>query len=153
MDFSPHVSRVKGISYTVADLMKLPEGMIGYCDSISSLHAIEHFGLGRYGDPVDYYGHVKAIENITRILKQGGTFYLSVPIGKQRIEFNAHRIFSVKYLVDLVTPSYDIRHFSYVDDDGDFHENVKLTENAMQNSFGCYSNGDQGLGIFELVKK
>ena len=26
----------------------------GYCDSLSCLHALEHFGLGRYGDAVDF---------------------------------------------------------------------------------------------------
>ncbi len=33
-----------------------------------------------------------------RMLKKEGKFYFSVPIGEQRIEFNAHRVFSVKYL-------------------------------------------------------
>lgn len=73
--------------------MELPAGMVNYCDSISSLHAIEHFGLGRYGDPIDYFGYLKALQNIAKIVKTGGTFYFSVPIGPQRIEFNAHRVF------------------------------------------------------------
>jgi hypothetical protein len=38
--------------------MKLHEDMINCCDSISSLHAIEHFGLGRYGDTIDVNGHL-----------------------------------------------------------------------------------------------
>jgi hypothetical protein len=33
----------------------------GYCDSLSCLHALEHFGLGRYGDPIDPRGHEKGI--------------------------------------------------------------------------------------------
>ena len=40
-------------------------------DSISCLHAIEHFGLGRYGDPVDVLGHVKALDNIRKALTPG----------------------------------------------------------------------------------
>lgn len=36
-----------------ADLVRPVEGMAGYCDSLSCLHALEHFGLGRYGDPID----------------------------------------------------------------------------------------------------
>ena len=54
--------------------MQLDDSFIEYCDSISSLHAIEHFGLGRYGDPIDYYGHIKAISNITKMLKKMGPY-------------------------------------------------------------------------------
>jgi hypothetical protein len=82
--------------------MKLPEDMKGCCDSLSSLHAIEHFGLGRYGDPIDINGHLKAITNLHLMLKPKGKFYFSVPIGKQRIEFNAHRVFSIKYLIRIL---------------------------------------------------
>lgn len=142
-------SNVKNITFRQADLMQLPNDLIDYCDSISSLHAIEHFGLGRYGDPIDYYGHIKAIKNITKMLQRGGTFYFSVPIGPQRIEFNAHRVFSVDYLTDILSPDFTIQSFSYVDDKGDFHENASFTpENTVKN-FGC----QYGCGIFSLVKK
>ena len=82
--------------------MLLPNDLINYYDSISSLHAIEHFGLGRYGDPIDYYGFEKAIDNISKLLEISGHFYFSVPIGPQRIEFNAHRVFSIKFLNIMV---------------------------------------------------
>ena len=106
--------------------------MINSCDSISSLHAIEHFGLGRYGDTIDYFGHIKAIKRITEILTTGGIFYFSVPIGEQRIEFNAHRVFSVEYLIDLLKKDYSILRFSYVNDNGDFFENVKLSTRSYK---------------------
>ena len=100
--------------------MQLPENMLNYCDSISALHSIEHFGLGRYGDSIDYYGYLKALDNISKILRSGGKFYFSVPIGDQRIEFNAHRIFSIKYLLYLFDERYYLNSFSYVDDFGKF---------------------------------
>ena len=78
-----------------------------------------------------------------------GVFYFSVPIGEQRIEFNAHRVFSVQYLLDLFEKNYTLRRFSYVDDAGDFFEDVALTETSIANSFGC----NWGCGIFELIKK
>ena len=149
LDIRPLTGSVQNVSFRKADLMKLPENLLNYCDSISSLHAIEHFGLGRYGDPIDYFGHLKAIENISNVLKPGGVFYFSVPIGEQRIEFNAHRVFSVKYLLDLFEKNYTLRRFSYVDDAGDFFEDVALTEASIANSFGC----NWGCGIFELIKK
>ena len=149
LDIRVQKSKVKNISFRKADLMELQEDMLDYCDSISSLHAIEHFGLGRYGDPIDYQGYKKAISNITRILKRGGTFYFSVPIGPQRIEFNAHRVFSVNYLLELLGKDFDVQSFSYVNDAGDLHENVELTSSAVQTSFDC----KYGCGIFELRKR
>lgn len=149
MDIRPVKSNVKNIVFRQADLMELPTDLIEYSDSISSLHAIEHFGLGRYGDNVDYFGHLKAISNITKMLKANGHFYFSVPIGPQRIEFNAHRVFSVKFLKDLLSENFEIESFSYVDDKGDFFENVELTGTNLESSFGC----QYGCGIFVLRKK
>jgi len=148
IDIRPIRSHVKNILFRQADLMNLPEDMIDYCDSVSSLHAIEHFGLGRYNDPIDYYGHLKGIENITKILKTGGIFYFSVPIGPQRVEFNAHRVFSLKYLIDILSPNYTIQSFSYVNDMGDLTENAALTEQSVQSNFSCW----YGCGIFTLLK-
>ena len=129
--------------------MQLKKNLINYTDSISSLHAIEHFGLGRYGDPIDYYGHIKAIKNISEMLQKGGRFYFSVPIGSQRIEFNAHRVFSVQYLIDLLKENFLIEQFSYIDDKEDFYENIELTEELVETNFNC----NFGCGIFELIKK
>ena len=81
-------------------------GFSDSCDSISSLHALEHFGLGRYGDKIDPYGYMKGITNITKVLKSKGIFYFSVPMGKQRIEFNAHRIFNLRYLLKFNTQGF-----------------------------------------------
>jgi hypothetical protein len=120
-----------------------------YCDSVSCLHALEHFGLGRYGDEIDYSGHLTGWNNIYKMLKKGGKLYFSVPIGPQRIEFNAHRVFSVKYLLDLIGSSYKIDSFSYVDDDGNLYSNVALEERSIDNNFSCL----YGCGIFELSKK
>jgi len=149
IDIRPIKSSVKNISFRQADLMKLPPELIDYCDSISSLHAIEHFGLGRYGDPIDYYGYLKAIKNITDILKKGGVFYFSVPIGQQRIEFNAHRVFSVDYLIKILSPDFEIKSFSYVNDEGDFFEDIELTQENVLSSYKC----NFGCGIFTLIKR
>jgi SAM-dependent methyltransferase len=142
-------SKVKNIVFRQANLMELPSDLIDYCDSISSLHAIEHFGLGRYGDPIDYFGYLKAINNIAKILISGGKFYFSVPIGPQRIEFNAHRVFSVEYLISILSQNFIIKSFSYVDDKGDFFEDVELTKENIKSNFTCQC----GCGIFTLIKK
>lgn len=84
-DIRPIDGKIKNVKFIQANLMDLDKSLIGYCDSISSLHAIEHFGLGRYGDRLDFEGYLKGLNNIYQILKPKGKFYFSVPIGKQRI--------------------------------------------------------------------
>jgi SAM-dependent methyltransferase len=148
-DIRPIKSKVKNINFRQADLMNLPNDWVESFDSVSSLHAIEHFGLGRYGDPIDYYGHLKAIENIHKILSHEGVFYFSVPIGTQRIEFNAHRVFSLNYLIEKLHSLFSIKSFSFVDDKGDFHENVGLITENIESNCGC----EYGCGIFTLIKR
>lgn len=148
LDIRPLDSNVRNIQFKQANLMSPPPEMIGYTDSLSCLHAIEHFGLGRYGDPIDFEGHLKGLDSLYRILRSGGTLYLSCPIGPQRIEFNAHRVFAVKYLLSLFAGKFELRNFSYVDDRGDLHENADMTADMIDANFGCR----YGCGIFELVK-
>lgn len=149
LDVRPQSMSVENVVFKQADLMVLPNNMLAYCDSISSLNAIEHFGLGRYGDPIDYFGYLKAVRNITKMLQKDGVFYFSVPIGKQRVEFNAHRIFSISYLLELFEADYRVQSFSYIDDFGNFYEDVKIDEISAKNNYGCRF----GCGIFELIKK
>lgn len=92
LDIRPMGFRAPGVKFRQTDLMRPDPEMDGYCDSLSCLHALEHFGLGRYGDDVNPDGMVRGLENMCRLLKPGGTFYLSIPVGIERVEFNAHRI-------------------------------------------------------------
>lgn len=104
-DIRPITTQVPGVIFKQADLMKPVKGMVGYCDSLSCLHALEHFGLGRYGDPIDPVGFKHGLVNMASLLREGGVFYLSVPIGIDRVEFNAHRVFDPRHLVELATGS------------------------------------------------
>lgn len=104
-DIRPISTQIPGVVFKQADLMccdSLPNSGGGYCDSLSCLHAIEHFGLGRYGDPIDPTGHERGIANMALLLKPGGTFYLATPIGRERVEFNAHRVFDPCSIIRLV---------------------------------------------------
>lgn len=100
-DIRPITAVVPNVSFKQANLMNPDEALIEYCDSLSCLHALEHFGLGRYGDPIDPQGAVAGLKNMARLLKSGGVFYLSVPSGVERVEFNAHRIFDPQKLVKM----------------------------------------------------
>ena len=149
LDIRPLSNTTPNIKFMRADLMSpIDEKLIDYCDSLSCLHALEHFGLGRYGDPVNYYGYRLGLDNLWKILKKGGKFYFSVPIGPQRIEFNAHRVFSVSFLLAYFSGKYQIDQFSFVDDEGDLHENISITDTEAKNNFNCLF----GCGIFEMTK-
>lgn len=141
-------NNIPNIQFTKQDLMRLDPQYINYCDSLSCLHALEHFGLGRYGDSVNYDGYIAGLNNMDKILRPGGKFYLSVPIGQQRIEFNAHRVFSIKLILDLLADKYHLDHFSYVGDNGSLNENVFLNDSDIRINFNC----TYGCGIFELTK-
>ena len=139
LDVRPLRPPVSGVCFRQADLMNpLDPSLVGFCDSLSSLHAVEHFGLGRYGDPIRPEGYRVGLHNMARILEPGGTFYLSVPMGPPRIEFNAHRVFGLKDLLALLRPDFNSLCFSYVDDDGHLHTNVPLKDGEVENNFNCW---------------
>ena len=129
-------------------LSNIDSALVNHSDSLSCLHALEHFGLGRYGDAVRFDGYIIGPNNMHTILRRGGKFYLSVPIGPQQIEFNAHRVFSLKYLLPLFGQKFEIDVFSFVNDKGNLFENVELNENEVNRNFG----GFYGCGIFEMMK-
>ena len=149
LDIRKMESSIPNIIFTQIDLMDEENVPTNFCDSISCLHALEHFGLGRYGDKIDPDGHLKGFHNITKMLKTNGIFYFSVPMGRQRIEFNAHRVFGMPYLLNWVSVDYDITSFSYIEDKGVLHRDVELVGEDVKSSFGC----DCGCAIFELRKK
>jgi len=109
------------------------------CDSLSCLHAIEHFGLGRYGDPIQPDGHLLGFENLLKMLKIGGTLYISFPIGfRDEVHFNAHRIFSPRSILTWQNSvPLELLSFSYVDDSGDLHREVSMDDVPISTRYGC----------------
>ncbi len=148
LDIRPLNVEIRNVKFTNADVTRDDFVLTDYCDSLSSLHAVEHFGLGRYGDVIDHVGYLKGLEALYNMLKVGGKFYVSFPIGSQRVEFNAHRIFSMEFLLDLFENHYVLDSFSCVDDDGNLVKNPILEGPSLESSFSC----EYGCGIFELTK-
>ena len=115
LDIRPFPKKVEGIDFIQAnatDLSNIPDNSI---ETLSSLCALEHFGLGRYTDPIDYNGWKKALLAIKRKIKVGGTFYLSVPVGYECVRFNAHRVFNPMTIVNELLPECILQEFSYID--------------------------------------
>jgi hypothetical protein len=128
------------IRFLKQDLMAAADDMIGIADSVSCLHAIEHFGLGRYSDPISPLGHVDGFRNIWRMVQPGGRLYIGFPIGHHNeVHFNAHRVFHPQ---DILTWADDLHpamleRFDYVDDAGALHCQVDLFGSPIDVVHGC----------------
>jgi len=129
----------KNITFIKADLMNEEGIKCDMTDSVSCLHAIEHFGLGRYGDPLDPNGHLKGFNNIIRMIKSGGILYISFPIGKtNEVHFNAHRVFHPRDIFGwALDPSgLKLERFDFVDDRGGLHRQADVRDD-LNVSYGC----------------
>lgn len=135
LDIRPLGIKIPNLEFVQTDCTNMKNIKSRSISSISSLHAIEHFGLGRYGDPIDPLGYKKAIDEIKRVVKIGGNIYFSVPIGKQRLEFNGQRVFNPLYVLELFK-EVKLIEFSAVNDKGDFIENSN-PHKFINNQYSC----------------
>jgi hypothetical protein len=147
-DIRPAHFRVPNVTFRQCDFMSPNPEFGNYCDSLSCLHALEHFGLGRYGDPVNIRGHIDGFHSLSIVVRPGGMFYLSVPIGRERIEFNGHRVFAIETILGLARGKFDLEGFSYVAPDGDLHEEVAVHSTPH----GEWHAPSYGFGLFEFRK-
>ncbi len=148
VDIRPVTTKIPGVRFRQADLMSDRTEMHGCCDSLSCLHALEHFGLGRYGDPVDPRGYEQGLQNMARLLRIQGIFYLSVPIGIERVEFNAHRVFDPRTIVQLATrQSLQLLSLTVIHPGGKVEETLTTSENMERLCKQRYA-----LGIFQFIK-
>jgi hypothetical protein len=99
------------------------------------MHTVEHIGLGRYGDEMDPDGDLKAIKEIKRVLAIDGNLLFVVPIGKPKIMFNAHRIYSYDQIMQYFS-DFELKKFSLITDDGDFIQN-STKDTADEQKYGC----------------
>lgn len=141
VDLRPLQVSLKGLTSTRGSILQLPCASRSV-ESLSCLHVVEHIGLGRYGDALNIDGTKEACRELQRVLAVDGNLYLSLPVGVERVEFNAHRIHNPQTILDFFG-ELKLAVFSCVDDNGTFHENV-------QPSF-C-DEMQYALGMFHLVR-
>ncbi len=143
-DYRPANLNLSGYTSKPGDLTHLhfPDNSI---ESLSCMHTLEHIGLGRYGDPIDARGDIKAASELSRVLKPNGSFIFVTPVGKSKLEFNAHRIYSYEQVLALF-PNLKLVEFSLVPDN--FRE-VGFLENADP---AIVKEQDWGCGCFHFTK-
>jgi len=134
VDYRPIRANLTGMTPVAGSIVALPFAP-NSLQSLSCLHVIEHIGLGRYGDPIDPEGSLKGAWELARVLGSGGLLYLSTPVGRERVEFNAHRVFAPQSVVRMFS-ELELVEFSYVDDAGVYHECRELQE-ATNSEYAC----------------
>ncbi|OGR04995.1 MAG: hypothetical protein A2511_09850 [Deltaproteobacteria bacterium RIFOXYD12_FULL_50_9] len=142
VDYRPLKARLTNLHSIAGSIVSLPFATRGIA-SLSSLHVLEHIGLGRYGDSLDPEGSSKAARELARVVAPDGRLFIAVPIGRPRVCFNAHRIFSPTAVPPLF-PGLGLLDFSWVDDAGCLHE-AGRPEDAADQNYGC--------GLYEFVRE
>lgn len=136
-DYRPANLQLSNLTSEAADLHALPFRDESIA-SLSCMHVVEHVGLGRYGDPLDPAGDLKAMKELGRVLARGGSLLFVVPIGKPKVMFNAHRIYSYE-LVRQAFAELALEEFALIPDsaqDGGLIYDAKR-EMADAQTYGC----------------
>ncbi len=139
VDIRPLQARVKNLVCTQGSILSLPYESKSL-HSLSCLHVLEHIGLGRYGDELNPHGFAKGCNELQRVLAKGGDLYISVPIGRERVMFNAHRIFNPLTVIQQFN-ELNLVEFGCVSDQGEFSSTCHIHD--------CI-NYSYGLGLFHF---
>jgi SAM-dependent methyltransferase len=134
LDYRPAALELSGLSSQAGDLLALPFAS-GSVESLSCMHTVEHVGLGRYGDPIDPRGDLKAMRELSRVLAPGGSLLFVVPVGRPRVNFNAHRVYRVEQVVESF-PGLELKEFTLIPDEGPMVANAPPALAAEQ-AWGC----------------
>ena len=146
IDVREFPGEVSGLHTIVDDATQMDHFEDDSVESLSALCSIEHFGLGRYGDPIDPDAPFRCFERIQKKMKAGGNLYISLPVGSEILEFNAHRVFYAKTVVSCFS-DMELKEYSCCTEQG-IETNVKLEKYDNDNH-----NGNYRYGLFWFVKK
>lgn len=146
IDIREFPGEVENLHTIVDDATTLKQIADNSVDSMSALCSLEHFGLGRYGDPIDPEACFKCFTEIQKKIRKGGQLYISVPIGKERVEFNAHRVFYASTIVECFG-EFTLKEYSCTAD-GKIEYSVELHKYDEDDHHGNYR-----YGLFHFVKE
>lgn len=133
-DYRPAPLTLTDLETGRCDLRKLHFGD-NSISSLSCMHTIEHVGLGRYGDELDPLGDIAAFNELKRVVSPGGNLLVVVPVGRERLCFNAHRIYGRESLMNLFA-GFELVDSALITDAGEFLENPPA-ETFDRQHYGC----------------
>ncbi len=145
IDIRP-LNDIDGINFIQADATHLDGIQDGSIESLSALCSLEHFGLGRYGDIIDPEGSFKAFDAIRRKMKAGGELLIAVPVGREHVEFNAHRVFNAKTIIDEFDNFDLIEYSAALEDHIEYNIDVHKYDSKPEKGSGVF-------GLFHFKKK
>jgi SAM-dependent methyltransferase len=98
-------------------------------------------GLGRYGDPLDPEGDLKAINELKRVVVPGGSLLFVVPVGRAVIQFNAHRVYAYRQVVEAFS-GFALRQFALIPESpargGLVYDATEEMSDAERYACGCF---------------
>ncbi len=140
IDIRPPSFVLPGLHFLKGDILALPFEN-DTISTLSCLHTIEHIGLGRYGDAINPKGFEQSLTEMQRVIAPGGHLLLSMPVGKERTEFNAQRILDPLCCIHLLD-HMQLKEFSIINDKDEF------IDNAVPGDY-CYAKNSCGLYLFQ----
>lgn len=143
IDIRPIENEIDNLNFIKGTILELP-----YADnsvkSLSCLHVLEHIGLGRYGDKINPNGYIEAANELQRVLSPSGYFYFSTPVGKEKLYFDAHRVFSPETIVGAFN-KLKLLEFHLIDDNARHIQYHSQFKEANLFDYGC--------GLFLFTKE
>lgn len=138
--------QIKSIQFDFSGISKTPPVT---ADSVSCLNTLEHFGLGRYNDPIDLSGHIKGFNNLISILEPGGILYVAIPVSNvATVFFNVHRTFLVDEILSWSEDRNVLKliRYDYVDAKGELHLDIEISDTPDEYGIG------ECVGIYTFLK-
>lgn len=136
---------IEGLHMVVDDATMLKNVSDESIESMSALCSLEHFGLGRYGDPIDPEACFTCFKEIQKKIKPRGNLYLSLPVGRERVEFNAHRIFYAQTILESFSQMQMVEFSCAAEGKIEYHVDIHKYDQD------CH-DGEYRYGLFHFVK-
>ncbi len=144
IDVRPFPGEVKNLYTIVDDATMMEHFENNSISSLSALCSLEHFGLGRYGDPIDPEACFICFEQIQKKMKKGGKLYISVPVATDRVQFNAHRIFYAETIIKNFNHLNLLEYSAIMDRKIHYNVDIHAYDNLEYN---------YAVGLFRFEKK